>query len=39
MCVASVAAIEIPRGEWQDIIQLMVGTAENDNLNVRLSSI
>lgn len=39
LCVASIAAIEIPRGEWLDVIQLMVGTAENDNINVRLSSL
>lgn len=39
LCVASIAALEIPRGEWQDVIQLMVGTAENENLNVRLSSL
>jgi len=39
LCVASMAAIEIPRGEWQDLMGIMVATAQNENVNIRLSSL
>jgi importin subunit beta-1 len=39
MCVAAIAAIEMPRGEWVNLIDIMAETAHNDDINVRLSSI
>lgn len=29
LCVASIAAIELPRGEWQDLVTVMTDTAQN----------
>lgn len=39
LCVASIAAIEIPRGEWTDLTGILIQTAADANLNNRLSSL
>lgn len=39
LCVASIAAIEIPRGEWAELTGVLIQTAGDSNLNNRLSSL
>lgn len=38
-CVAAIAAIEIPRGEWNELINMVSTTAANDNIALRLSAL
>lgn len=34
-----ICKIEIPRGEWPDIINILISTSNHDNLNFRMASI
>lgn len=37
--VATIAAIEIPRKQWEELIPNLCGNAEHQDFNVRLSSL
>ena len=37
--IAAIAVIEIPRGQWTDLISNLCNNASNENLQVRLSSL
>lgn len=39
MCVASIATIEIPRGEWDDIIDTLSANVDHQEFNIRHSSL
>ena len=38
-CVATIASIEIPRGEWNELINMVTGTSANENVALRLSAL
>ena len=37
--VAGIAAIEIPRGEWTELISNLCNNSANEDVNVRLASL
>lgn len=37
--IAAIAAIEIPRGEWTDLIANLCSNSSNENLQIRLASL
>jgi importin subunit beta-1 len=39
MTVAGICQVEIPRGEWPDIIGILINTSSNEDINIRMSSI
>ena len=38
-CVAAIAVIEIPTGQWNDILPLLSENSNSDDINVRLASL
>lgn len=39
MCIAAIAKLELPQGQWPDIIQNMCTNARNEDGNIRLASL
>ena len=37
--IAAIASIEIPRNEWDSLLPSLTVNAENDDLNIRLTSL
>lgn len=38
-CVAAIAVIEVPQGEWNEVIQILSDNANSQEINVRLASV
>lgn len=38
-CVAAIAVIEVPSGQWSDIIPNLANNSYSDDFNIRLASI
>lgn len=38
-CVAAIAVIEVPNGQWQEIIPNLSNNANSEEMNIRLASL
>lgn len=38
-CVAAICVIELPKGMWNGVLELLQNNANSDDLNVRLASV
>ena len=37
--VAGISSLDIPRGEWSDLIPMLCNNAEHEDINIRLASL
>jgi importin subunit beta-1 len=38
-CISAIAVVEIPRGEWPDLINIMSSNANSENYNIKLAAV